>query len=543
MYRRTLLIYLTTIVVPSFALLGLGIQSFERQRQALATLQREKVVAELDRRARDAARAALLNHGNEALVRFRFRIANGSVTEPALHAPPPESTPAAFLPAEREEFVNNRPDAALQEYRKLVHTKPDGLALARMARCLAKLGRAEESRAVWRQLASEHPDARDLAGRPYGIVAAIQAGSIAGLYDQIESGRWNLAADQAAYFLAQLDSNRSSGYLERFTFARLLNEHFRHEGTLKEDEVYRHAFDGYVVFYRAAQSGGISGIVVDNAWMDSASAQITREFGFSGNGEAGVYAAALLLVVAIVSAGVFLLLRDLSREARMNRLQSDLVSGVSHELKTPVTVIRLYAETLLRGTGDEGQRRDFYRIITRESGRLSLLIDRVLAFSRLERGAEIYRLEPGDPAPVIARTLDDYREFLDQGGFSLARDVPDTAPTIRFDATALSQAVISLLENAMKYSGEERQLEVRLASANDGVVVEVEDHGVGIAPSEQARIFERYYRVRNNNAKGGYGLGLYLVRRIMDAHGGRAEVESEPGRGSRFRLVFPVASV
>jgi two-component system phosphate regulon sensor histidine kinase PhoR len=110
---------------------------------------------------------------------------------------------------------------------------------------------------------------------------------------------------------------------------------------------------------------------------------------------------------------------------------------------------------------------------------------------------------------------------------------------VRFDSTALSQAVVNLLDNAVKYSGENRELAVRLDAENGCVTFEVEDHGLGIAPAEQERIFKRFYRVSNGSGKGGYGLGLFLVRHIMDAHGGRIEVDSEPGRGSRFRLMFP----
>ncbi len=543
LHRRTLLLYAGAIVVPSLALLWLGIQSFERQRQTLADLQRDRFAVEMENREREAARQALRHKGTAAIVRHRFLMENGAVTRPSLHAPPPGDTPLEFVPAEIEELVNHDPAAALRQYRTLHNSGPAGLALARAARCLAKLGRAGDARAVWRRLAAEYADARDLAHRPYGIVAAIEAGDVGGLYDRIAAGRWELSADQAEYFLAQLDPRRPSPYLDQFAFARDLSDHFRHAVRFEDDELFRFAFNQRAIYYHSLSPGRIDGIEVDPRWTDSVGAEVRADLGFDRvTSGAAVYTAAIALVIAILSAGVFVLLRDLSREARLNVLRSDFVGGVSHELKTPVAVIRLYAETLLRGAvADEEQRLEFYRTITRESGRLSLLIDRVLAFSRLDSGAEIYRLEPGDPVPVILRTLDDYREYLDQGGFRLNREVPMTAPPILFDETALSQAVVSLLENAVKYCGAEREVRVRLTAGEKDVVLEVEDRGIGIAPAEQARIFERYYRVQNGAGKGGYGLGLYLVRKIMEAHGGRAEVESEQGRGSRFRLVFPVA--
>jgi two-component system phosphate regulon sensor histidine kinase PhoR len=113
---------------------------------------------------------------------------------------------------------------------------------------------------------------------------------------------------------------------------------------------------------------------------------------------------------------------------------------------------------------------------------------------------------------------------------------------VRFDEAALSQAVINLLDNAVKYSGQSRDIAVRIDVDGSSVMFEVQDHGGGIPISEQQKIFDRFYRIPDSNGKGGYGLGLFMVRHIMEAHGGRAEVESEPGRGSRFRLVFPRAA-
>jgi signal transduction histidine kinase len=256
-----------------------------------------------------------------------------------------------------------------------------------------------------------------------------------------------------------------------------------------------------------------------------------------------VYGGAVALVLGILSAGILLMLGHMSREARMGRLRSDFVSSVSHELKTPITLVRLYSETLLRHAGlREEERTDFYRIIMRESERLGRLVNQILAFSRVERGDQIYKFEEGDLAPALSGIVEDYREFLERAGFSVRRELPDSTPQVRFDPAALSQAVINLLDNAVKYSGESRDIAVRIDVHEKSVAFEVEDHGVGIPASEQQKIFERFYRIQNGSGKGGYGLGLFMVRHIMDAHGGRAEVESEPGRGSRFRLVFPVVN-
>ncbi len=179
----------------------------------------------------------------------------------------------------------------------------------------------------------------------------------------------------------------------------------------------------------------------------------------------------------------------------------------------------------------------------RESERLSRLVNQILTFSRIERGAQIYTFEEGDLSAAIAGIVDDYREYLERAGFTVERALAESAPAVRFDAAALSsRAVVNLLDNAVKYSGPSRDIAVRLEARTGSVTFEVEDHGVGIPAAEQKKIFERFYRISNGSGKGGYGLGLFLVRHIMDAHGGRAEVESETGRGSCFRLVFPVVS-
>jgi two-component system phosphate regulon sensor histidine kinase PhoR len=120
--------------------------------------------------------------------------------------------------------------------------------------------------------------------------------------------------------------------------------------------------------------------------------------------------------------------------------------------------------------------------------------------------------------------------------------MPETVPPIRFDGAAVSQALVNLLDNAVKYSATSKEVAVSVDVCEEGVDIEVADRGIGIPASEQARIFDRFYRVPNANGKGGYGLGLFLVRHIAEAHGGRVDVESEPGHGSRFRLSLPRAA-
>ena len=539
MYRRALLIYVATIVLPAGVLLWLGIQSFERQQHALATLTAEKAAATIESRLREAARS-VFDGKPEPATQYFFTIEHGEVVKPALHSPPPLTAPPEFGSAENEELVLHRPGVALALYRQMARTSRwPALALSREARCLAKLGRGEDARAVWREIAAKYPDERDLAQRPFGIVAAIESGDTAGLLEKISSGRWDLAADQAEYFATELGGRPNPSY----AFARELGDHFRHEGPLREGEIYSYVFGSYHILYRAV-GGRISGFSVNQDWVDHVlRPRIEHELNLVAPGGPAVYGGAIALVLAVLGAGMFLLVRDVSREARTNRLRSDFVSSVSHELKTPITNIRLYAETLLarRGLEDE-ERLESYRVIMRESERLTRLVDAVLTFSRIERGESAYHFEHADPAPVIARTVEDYREFIERAGVRLEGSIPPTAALVRLDAAAVSQAVVNLLDNAVKYSGDRREITVRLFARGSAVVVEVEDHGIGIPTAEQSRVFERFYRVSNGQGKGGYGLGLHLVRHVMEAHGGRAELESEPGSGSRFRLVLPAVT-
>lgn len=545
LHRRAVLIYLGAIVTPVCALLWLGLESFERQREAVEALTSEKLEGAIETAALAAADSALTT-GSHPAARHFFVVDRGVVITPALRAPLPRPLPDRFAAAERLELALQRPDLALARYQALLADDPsDSLAMQFVARTLGTVGRPAESRAMWRTLATRFPNDRDLAHRPYGIVAAINAGETTGLFEQISSGRWELTGDQAAHFLATLGPGRHSPYLERFEFARALEEQFHPAAALRPGQVYGYTFDKYRIFYRVDSQERVSGFAVDPQWMEALRLRLQAESSVTDTNRQAValYGGALAVVLLVLSGGMIVLFRDVSREARINQLRSDFVNGVTHELKTPITIMRLYGETLLRQRNlAETERRDFYRIISRESTRLGRLVDQVLTFSRVERGDIHYDLQLADMAPVVAGIVDDYSDWLEHAGFVVERTLPATTAAVRFEPAALSQALLNLLDNAAKYSGASRTIGVRLTSSAGHVAVEVEDHGIGIAQADRARIFDRFYRATNDSGKGGYGLGLYMVRHIMDAHGGRAEVESEPGQGSRFRLIFPIAS-
>lgn len=253
------------------------------------------------------------------------------------------------------------------------------------------------------------------------------------------------------------------------------------------------------------------------------------------------YGLTLATVLGLTLFSGWLLWRDLGRDLRLVEMRSHFVASVSHELKTPLTAIRLLAETLQMGRGAESGPEYLETIVT-ECERLSRLVDNVLAFSKIEQGRKVYQFRPSWLPDILysaARTL---RHPLEQQGFDLRLDVTENIPETMADADALEQAVLNLLSNAIKYSGPARSIELSLRAGNGHAVIAVADHGLGIPADQQSRIFEEFYRVPTpeNQRIPGTGLGLALVRHIVNAHGGQVEVRSTPGEGSTFLLRLPI---
>jgi len=216
---------------------------------------------------------------------------------------------------------------------------------------------------------------------------------------------------------------------------------------------------------------------------------------------------------------------------------------VSHELRTPLALIRLYAETLELGRITTREKKhQYYRIIRKESERLTALINNILDFSRIEAGRKEYEFRDTDIADLVRNTLDSYRYQIEQQGFELDEAIDTELPAVRIDREAIARALVNLVNNALKYSKDDKYIRVKLYRDNGSVKLEVADHGIGIARRDQAKIFEKFYRGGDplvHNTKGS-GLGLSLVRHITQAHGGEIEVESAPGAGSKFIMSLPL---
>ncbi len=469
-----------------------------------------------------------------------------------------------------------------------------GLAVASRASMLERAGIRTEAISAYQRLLDQFADAYSPAGRPFSLLAALELARLGQAADprlrhtrkDLVSGRWSVTHDQATYFLERLPAPSAPGIVTPFLDGASAARRLLSFSIPRTDAMPGHVSfaaigegDGILqLAYRGDQSNRTVGIVLSLPWLRQhllrevaggvvadRSAELVplaaghppfhailpgwciRLLPSSQNrswlrADFGAFAAIAVVVLGVLVMGVLVLMRDVERETKLNQLRADLVGGVSHELKTPLSVIRIYAETIDEAPDvSTADRRRFAAAIVQETERLRRLVDGVIDFSRIQQGKRDYSLMAGSVAPLVARTADRFRDYLAVHEFSLQATIDSKVPLVEFDEIAVEQAVLNLLDNAFKYSGESRELSLDVGTDGESVFIRVQDQGVGIAPSEQSRIFERFQR-GDHPDRGGYGLGLYLVRHIMAAHRGRVDLASMPGKGSTFTLVFPRAS-
>ena len=253
----------------------------------------------------------------------------------------------------------------------------------------------------------------------------------------------------------------------------------------------------------------------------------------------------LLLIAAALAAiafGGWAVFADARRQMALAQKKTDFVSNVSHELKTPLTSIRMFAEMMQSGNATEEKRPQYLRIIVAEAERLTRLINNVLDFARLERKQKRYDFHPLDLHEVLARTWEGHELHLREQGFTTRwQDAPPPYP-VRGDADALAQIFVNLLSNAEKYSTDRKEVEVHSYLTEDSVHVSVLDRGSGVPPGEEAKIFEAFYRAHDSLASGiqGSGLGLTLAQRMAKEHGGEISYQAREGGGSNVTLRLPL---
>ncbi len=252
--------------------------------------------------------------------------------------------------------------------------------------------------------------------------------------------------------------------------------------------------------------------------------------------------AALLVIIGILILS-FLTARLFHRQMGLTRLKNDLITTVSHELKTPLSSIRLLVDTLLDGKyEDKDLVRNYIELIAKENERLSRLVENFLTFSRIEDKRQTFDFKKVEPEAVVESACSAIRHRFESGGFSFSKTVRGKMPTITADHDALTMVLLNLLDNAYQYSDGVKSVDLTAYHEDGTVLFEVRDKGIGLSQDERKKILEPFYQIDQSlSRKGsGFGLGLSIVKSILDVHNGSIEIESEKGKGSVFTVKVPV---
>lgn len=257
----------------------------------------------------------------------------------------------------------------------------------------------------------------------------------------------------------------------------------------------------------------------------------------------GIYFYMFVLIAGILIFGLVLTMRSFTREMELARMKSDFVSTVSHEFKSPLTSIRQIAEMLHAGrVPSEERRQKYYDVLLEQSERLSLLTENVLSFARMEEGKREFVFGHVDMKVLLLNIVSTIQDRVRHEGFAIEPRIEKSLLPVKADASALTQAVNNLIDNAVKYSGKSKRVVIRAFNDEQNVVIEVEDFGLGIKKDEVNKVFDRFYRGGDELTRTvkGSGLGLTLVKQIVEAHKGTIQVKSEPGKGSVFAIELPL---
>jgi signal transduction histidine kinase len=263
----------------------------------------------------------------------------------------------------------------------------------------------------------------------------------------------------------------------------------------------------------------------------------------SKNRRRTVRVAIVFTAVFVAVVGALWLARMIATEVENARQRADFAANVSHELRSPITQIRLKGEALQLGLVEPGEdMQQHFDAIVREAERLSRLVDNVLDFAAIERGAKSYQLRREDLAAAVLTSVEAARLSLEQAGMALELDIQDDLPPVWIDREAIGQVLTNLLSNAVKYGAEGKWVRVRVHQVGPRVELSVSDRGIGIVPEDLPRVFDDFFRSTDPNVRRtkGTGIGLAIVRYIVEAHGGTIGVESSPGRGTRFTVHLPL---
>uniref|UniRef100_UPI004049E718 sensor histidine kinase n=1 Tax=Fulvivirga sp. TaxID=1931237 RepID=UPI004049E718 len=251
----------------------------------------------------------------------------------------------------------------------------------------------------------------------------------------------------------------------------------------------------------------------------------------------------ILSLDVILILGVVLVFRNVKKEVQLAQNKSEFISNVSHEIRTPLALISMFAETLEMGrVPSEEKKKEYYSIISKETQRLTNIVNKILNFSQMDASKKELVFKPLNLSELVGEVLTTYEFHLQQQGFQLTTNLEDNI-IINGDKEAMMEVMINLIDNAIKYSESEKQIEVRVSKAHNHALLSVKDSGIGIPKSIQKQIFEKFYRAPTGDLakKQGTGLGLALVKQIIDLHRGKIEVQSDEGKGSTFIIQLPVS--
>jgi signal transduction histidine kinase len=260
----------------------------------------------------------------------------------------------------------------------------------------------------------------------------------------------------------------------------------------------------------------------------------------------GIYLFIFILIALLMVLGFVFIMYTLNVELRLNKLKSEFISNVSHELKSPLTSIRMMTEMLHHNRVDTEERKSvYYSAMLEESEHLSHLIDNILDFSGMDDERKKYDFIDLDLDELLQKFLESTRERLPEPRFDIRYNRHDQVPVIRADRNAILQVFYNLVDNAIKFSGTSRQIDIDLFSKEDEVLLCVKDYGIGISSKDQEKIFDRFYRCEEPQQLGikGSGIGLTIVKQIVEAHSGTINIESELGKGSRFTVSIPIDGI
>ena len=644
-HRRQVLLFLVALILPSAALVGLGLRMLAQERELAqsrladeqrraVTLIRQEILGRLERikleelgalatePARGGARSYLNPEVELVATTVEGRLVlpweMGDAAQSAQTQLTATDFARAIQRAERAEFRESDYRAGIAFYSQALkvarHPVQSGYARLSLSRVLAKAGREEESWAECRGVLALPSSVTDQQGFPLALFAAArlldaridQDAVLERLGTEIESSTWKMPAeahmlqglldtlastapDSTARAHARILSAEVHGQIQVAELGLSLQRDVQGLGfpyptssegssdpkwvpfgegawlvgsgffpgsateavvAVNADSVLGRVGDsdvwqgGQVGLVRGQANSEGTGILLGASLTGL---EVTFPDAADGTDGLGVrysfYLVAVLLLLSTAFFGAYLLWRDMRRELRLADLRSQFVSSVSHELKTPLTSIRMFAELLqMKDPEGPGVELGYLGTIVGESERLTRLLNNVLDHSKIEQDRKLYRRKSTLLAEVGERAARAIQYPLEQDGFTLTVDVEDGLPPVSVDPDALEQAILNLLTNAMKYSGDSRDIDLRLGRENGHAVIEVTDRGVGVAAEDVARLTEKFYRVSSpeNREVPGTGLGLALVEHMAKAHGGELRIRSVVGRGSTFSIHLPM---